>query len=458
VTTAVVLAAIVSVGGALAACGGSQPVSEPDGMAPTLPSLWAREAEQYFERLAADTFDARSAFGFARYHGAGGSLDLTAWGEGVLRTPAELARGTRRLWFMDDADPERVDVDPLYVFVGTEEALVVWDARRAGDRWRFAQHFQFGPGDRIDARVYPAAVDTDQVDGATAEALVASVLAGEPTVTLAPPGPSVFVHGDGPDREVLLVVERAGACPTLEARRWLVRDDAVVVEDRYAHPPSVRRCSVANGSGWWLDPPDPPPLGIVFREVVDLGGIRLELQNAESSHLGFVSWLFERFTGAGLAVPVVDVLRFPPEPGCPVPPARASLRPGGEAPEATVVLCFEAQELRRGAPEGDGWSIVASGYGLHELAHVWMLEHVDRATEVAFTERLALPTWNGTEEHPWHERAVEHAATTIAWGLAGDAYARYAMADPPDCEELAARFQLLTGRPPRTTCPADPGG
>ena len=62
----------------------------------------------------------------------------------------------------------------------------------------------------------------------------------------------------------------------------------------------------------------------------------------------------------------------------------------------------------------------------------------------------------------WRDRShardtgVEHAAYTVAWGLTGTTDARYPLFPAPACEELAARYQLLTGRTPVTEC--GPGG
>jgi hypothetical protein len=99
-----------------------------------------------------------------------------------------------------------------------------------------------------------------------------------------------------------------------------------------------------------------------------------------------------------------------------------------------------------------GWAPSVLASGLHELAHVWMLDHLDEYTRQAFLDRVGLTVWRGSGEAVWRERGVEHAAFTIAWGLAGTGDARYPLLPPPTCDELTARFELLTGRSPITRC------
>ena len=78
-------------------------------------------------------------------------------------------------------------------------------------------------------------------------------------------------------------------------------------------------------------------------------------------------------------------------------------------------------------------------------------DFVDDETRAAFTEMLDLPTWRD-HSFAWEERAVEPAAYTIAWGLARNEDARYRFVPAPACEELAARYEMLTDRRPLTTC------
>ena len=104
------------------------------------------------------------------------------------------------------------------------------------------------------------------------------------------------------------------------------------------------------------------------------------------------------------------------------------------------------------ADSDSGWSTSAIAYGLHELGHIWMIDHLDHDTEEAFADHCGLAAWHDVKV-PWGERGVEHAGFTLAWGLAGSVDARYPIGfPPPDCEELATRYELLTGRAPLTAC------
>jgi hypothetical protein len=87
---------------------------------------------------------------------------------------------------------------------------------------------------------------------------------------------------------------------------------------------------------------------------------------------------------------------------------------------------------------------------LHELAHVWLLGHLDDGTRAAFLEAEGLPVWRSSEV-PWHLRGVEQAADTIAWGLM-DERIPLTRFGSPDCEATAGSFELLTGTRPLLAC------
>ena len=113
-------------------------------------------------------------------------------------------------------------------------------------------------------------------------------------------------------------------------------------------------------------------------------------------------------------------------------------------------MCFTGEEIR--SPNSDSrWSVNALSQALHELAHIWMVDHLTDDLREAFIQRADLPSWRSADDQ-WHERGVEHAATTIAWGLAGAEDARYMIPSDPTCEELADRFRMLTDLEPLTVC------
>ncbi|NNF56212.1 MAG: hypothetical protein HKN03_17435 [Acidimicrobiales bacterium] len=75
---------------------------------------------------------------------------------------------------------------------------------------------------------------------------------------------------------------------------------------------------------------------------------------------------------------------------------------------------------------------------VHELAHVWIEEHVSVATRRAFATRNDLPTWND-HDYDWKERGVELAAFTIQQVVMRDLDPRR-----PRNRELLANFNFLT--------------
>jgi hypothetical protein len=221
-------------------------------------------------------------------------------------------------------------------------------------------------------------------------------------------------------------------------------------EHRFTHLESARRCDIELGDGWWTEFEMPISVESNVTRVIELAGSPVDLVNAEPAHEELARWLVDRFAEAGIGLPDVRAMWFPPAPDC---VGRSGLAIPDDARyegRHTAVLCREADRLHSTTSES-GWAIPALTAGLHELGHLWMLDHVDVHTEAAFTERVGLDGWYASDR-PWRDRGVEHAATTLAWGLAGTADARYPLLPAPECEELAARYELLTGRPPLTEC------
>ena len=121
----------------------------------------------------------------------------------------------------------------------------------------------------------------------------------------------------------------------------------------------------------------------------------------------------------------------------------------------TVILCFTLDEVASGWPN-ERWSRHAVHQGLHELAHVWMYDNLDEIDHLVFLRRVGLEAWRDPDVF-WPQRGVEAAAETLAWGLAGNGRAEYLIEPAPNCPELGARYEVLTGTKPLTAC-APAGG
>jgi hypothetical protein len=468
-----------------AACG-SGAGNGPDGS-----GGWASEADAVVAEMA-EAYDAADAYSTARFYSAGGTLDLGIGdNRGVATTPAEVIEAVEQLWFQR---PGFADVDAEHLFV-TPDGVVVWWFAYTGDGFQnFVQSYFFGSRGRVASRTFRAievpfenvqfgedvvldladlyldawaARTRDDLEAVyTPDVVVRDDVAGwewrgidevvagaaEAAPVERGPWPRVFVYRTGNTFDAILLFQLGGECPRLEARRWALDGTRIVREVRFTHVPSARRCPVDGElpDGWWNEFVLPPELEDNVTEVVDTAGSLVELVNAEPTHEEYARWLFDRYTSSGIGLPEVAAVWLPPAPEC--------TELGGLAIESderyegrhTVVVCYTEDRLTSDDSES-GWSPVAIAYGLHELAHIWMVDHLTDGTRSAFNDMAGLTVWRGPEAE-WRERGVEHAAFTIAWGLAGAEDARYPILPPPECEELAARYELLTGRTPLTAC------
>lgn len=361
--------------------------------------------------------------------GAPDGIPLDAWG--TPRPPTdeaalEIARQYLKVW--NDADVQALH--GLYA----PHAVVV---------------------DSLDQRV------VDGTDGILAEAR-------RPRPTLVPDGrsPSSSTYprptswGHGLDGVWLLLATRE-PCPD---RHLVVLDlDAfgrVDVERRLHDVASVESCGPPGGpeQGWWVGRRLPVPLGERQTGVVDSPAGPIEVYNG-STDLRLevmVSWAVRLFVDAGIGAPPVASVRFDPF------DARC-LRNLGYAEwtdgSADILVCADERDIAwQVAPDPhclhDGCVQAPPGRRhlvVHELAHAWMVEHVDAREKDAFLRLHGLSTWDD-EAMAWSGRGIEVAAETLAWGLMAEPYGLFLSVDP-DCERLAAGFEVLTGRAPVATCP-----
>jgi hypothetical protein len=470
----------------LSACGQDHDAGDP----------WAREADDLVALLA-DAYDAADPYRTARFYTAGGTLDLSAFGRGVATTPVEVLEAVEQLWHQQ---PGFATVEAEHLFVSLDAAVVWWWAyHHAGDDWggqEWVQSYSFGPGGRTASRAFrgyepplfreasktelavldlvgryvdawdardrvaleaiysPSVVARDDIRGGVwrgADELLSTLPEASP-MDLGPL-PRLFTYEDGDHVEAIVFVQLGGGCPMLEARRWVLDEDQIVNEVRFTQVPSARRCLTDLPDGWWTTFELPSDLQNNVTEVLDVGGNRVDLINAEPNHEEFARWLFSRYAAAGFGLPDVTAVWFPPSPHCVAKAGLAIEYDERYAGRHTVVVCFDEDEVASDSSES-GWSQSAIAYGLHELAHIWMVDHLTDETRAAFNELAGLTEWRNTSV-PWNERGVEHAAFTISWGVSGVADARYPIHPKASCEELAARFELLTGHEPVTACGED---
>lgn len=95
---------------------------------------------------------------------------------------------------------------------------------------------------------------------------------------------------------------------------------------------------------------------------------------------------------------------------------------------------------------------------IHELAHAWVHENLTETDRAEFARQRGLEVWSD-HSVPWAERATEHAAEIIAWGIeeesrlvtwvAPDGSRTLRLLTIPNSTpaELAVSYQALTGLP-----------
>jgi hypothetical protein len=87
---------------------------------------------------------------------------------------------------------------------------------------------------------------------------------------------------------------------------------------------------------------------------------------------------------------------------------------------------------------------------LHELAHAWMIDHVDDETVQELLVVSGRTTWDD-QTVPWIDRGVEYAADVVAWGLLEEGLPMVRLGAPP-CVELARAFAVITDSSPSNRC------
>jgi hypothetical protein len=466
----------------VASCGSSGP-ERADG-------AWAEPAAALFGEVAA-AYEEGDAYSVARFFTVGGSLDLRAWGLGVVTDPLQMADRLRRSdAFQDWFVPVSVQIEDVYL--SRDGAIATFFAHDLDGYIHWVQLYGMGADGSITSRLYAEEFGFDPFGGWVRRrehelneryvAAWASGNVGELERVYAPdamirdglsdrswhgvgelhrdlggveplepgPWPQLFFFDTPSHHEVIAFVQRGGSCPRLEARRWVLDDLRIVEETRFAHLPSVRRCELEVGGGWWDDVEVAPETDRFSNLTVQIEGREIELVNADRVHVEFVEWLMDRYSAAGLEPPTVAAIWFLPSLDCSVGGSFARQSDPRFEDRHSVTLCFDGRGLRHAGGVDRRWSGDAVRFGLHELAHVWMYDNLDDDTRAALIERAGLEMWRG--EGAWGELGVEHAAETIAWGVAGSESARCDLVPTPSCTELTERYELLTGLSPATSC------
>lgn len=253
-------------------------------------------------------------------------------------------------------------------------------------------------------------------------------------------------HGD--EVRVVLDVDDGSGCPGLMAVELGWDGERVVWEQRYHEPESVRRCFDPDvlQPGWWdgIEVPDPVRVEETEPMVWAERDVTVRIFNGNEDMTEFVRWGLERFDIAGLPLPAVASVTFlTHETRC------TGLR-GLFQGEGEIVLCYAPAEICSNA-DCSRWFPPPRHYLLHELAHVWLAEHVGEDQQQEYLAYEGVANWSDPND-PWGDRGVERAAETIAYGLSDQPTADRCTVRGPS-ETYPDGFRLLTGREPLVTCP-----
>lgn len=257
-------------------------------------------------------------------------------------------------------------------------------------------------------------------------------------------------------QEVVLVVagEDDTGCAG-EMVVWLTLDAGIVAkETRYWPIERARRCIAADDlpSGWWIDHPISPPETVpesledieTPTDPLVIDGATIVIYNGTPALNRLLSWGLDRFEAAGLSPPSIASATFTLQSEF-CDDVRGRYRQATEG--ADLAFCFDEDIVCRG--DACQYLTPASrSLVLHELAHAWIDNTLDEDTKRRFSEHVGLETWND-KTVPWVERAVEHAADTIAWGLMDREILMSRLGIPsPTPDHLATGFGILAGTQP----------
>ena len=143
-----------------------------------------------------------------------------------------------------------------------------------------------------------------------------------------------------------------------------------------------------------------------------------------------MAWARDRFAAAGLDAPSVTVAFSPGPENC-----------GGF--QGRYYSATETVSVCDGEHASD---LVLRTTLLHEMSHAWTHHHLDAANRAAFVELRNTPTWDSWD-FAWSDRAIEHAAVVMAWGLMDVRTTVNPVGDTSQ-RALEESFQLLTGLDP----------
>lgn len=255
-------------------------------------------------------------------------------------------------------------------------------------------------------------------------------------------GPAVFV---GPNSAAIgLEATLADGCAAQLMVHLTLDGQTISSEERLPTADTVRRCfgDEAPGDGWWNSLTIPVPVDQqVTGSVVTGDGESITIVNGTPELESLLEWGLDRFALSGLATPRLASVTFGPIPACASAPGRVTET---QDDSLDLVLCTDVYAAclpdRASCTEFRSSDQLAL---LHELGHAWLIDNVDDQIQAEFLAVHGLSFWRDAAA-PWHQRGVERAAETIAWGMLEERIELVRISNPP-CTDIATGYELLTG-------------
>lgn len=269
----------------------------------------------------------------------------------------------------------------------------------------------------------------------------------------APAARSTYIHRSGGDGalEVWALQPGAGPCNS-DTMVALVLDSGglIITERRYHALDALAACTGLRepDNGWWVGCDAPEAFGDRVTGTIHGPSGSVQMRNGGPAWDRVVSWSLDRFTQARLPAPDVSVVAFDPfDPRC---IGRCGL--ASSTPPASVLICLDAAGLNQVSSGHltDAVPLWPTRLVLHELAHVWIDQHVEAPARHRLMEHYGLASWDDLSS-TWEQRGKEWAAETIVWGLIDQVCTLTALG-APHCDQLAEAFYTLTGVQPLTAC------
>lgn len=277
--------------------------------------------------------------------------------------------------------------------------------------------------------------------------------ANSPRPALAAAAPYIHPHGSDGAVHVWTLQPGAGPCAADTMVALVLDSSGLILREHRYHALKVLASCIGlrePDDGWWVGRDAPQAFSDRVTGTVRGPAGPVEIRNGGPGWERVVDWSLDQFTRAGLPAPEVSVVVFDPlDPRCTGLYGLAS-----STPNATVLICVDAAGLNQnssGHPT-DTVPLWPTRLVLHELAHVWIDQHVDAPRRDQLLEDVGLASWDDPTS-AWDQRGAEWAAETITWGLIDRVCTLTTLGTPP-CQRLTEAFHTLTGAQPLTACTA----